>query len=132
MDPFADKVLVLGAFAFLAAPLFSYVITREGSDLVRYQASGVSAWMVVLILARELLVTSIRAAFESRGVDFSATASGKWKMILQSVVIPLVLVIIAFDHAAPGSPARWIIDVAIWLTVIKRLRETHAMRKDTP
>jgi CDP-diacylglycerol--glycerol-3-phosphate 3-phosphatidyltransferase len=118
MDPFADKVLVLGAFAYLSAPLFSYAFTPEDSDLVRYQASGVSAWMVVLILARELLVTSIRAAFESRGVDFSATASGKWKMILQSVAVPLVLVILALGPAPPGSLARWAIDLTVWLTVI--------------
>jgi len=119
MDPFADKVLVLGAFAYLASPLFSVVLmTHEGSDPVRHQTTGVAPWMVVLILARELLVTSIRAAFESRGVDFSASAPGKWKMILQSIVVPLVLVILAFDSAPPNSSARWAIDIAVWLTVI--------------
>src|ERR1043165_8884477 len=51
MDPFADKLLVIGAFVYLAGPGF-------GNGQV--QLSRVDPWMVVLILARELLVTSIR------------------------------------------------------------------------
>ena len=116
MDPFADKVLVLGAFVFLAAPAFQVHLDMDGA-VRRLQISGVHAWMVVVILARELLVTSLRGAYEARGVDFSASASGKLKMILQSVTIPLVLVLPAlFD--ATGGWARVTIDMLVWACVI--------------
>ena len=53
--------------------------------------TGVRPWMVAIILARELLVTSIRGVFEGLGIDFSAGSSGKWKMVLQSVAAPFAL-----------------------------------------
>ncbi|MBL0926649.1 MAG: CDP-diacylglycerol--glycerol-3-phosphate 3-phosphatidyltransferase [Phycisphaerales bacterium] len=86
MDPLADKVLVLGAFIMLAGPNFS--------DAAGRSASGVLPWMAVVILARELLVTSLRAEAESRGVDFSANWAGKAKMIAQSFAIPLILLLL--------------------------------------
>lgn len=117
MDPFADKILVIGTFAFLASAGF-----WSTSD--RVQVSGVHAWMVALILARELLVTSIRGAMEGMGVSFAATWSGKWKMILQSVVIPLVLVLLATTPSVRENPgtgrslAGMVIDLGVWLTVV--------------
>ncbi len=113
MDPFADKLLVIGAFVCLAGPMF----TVEGAGGGRYQSSGVASWMVVAILGRELLVTSIRAVFEGRGIDFSATWSGKWKMILQSIVVPAVLVLLAFGEASPGTWQRMAIVGMVWATV---------------
>lgn len=109
MDPFADKVLVLGAFVYLAGPGF------QGPER---PMSGVAPWMAVVILARELLVTSIRAVAESKGIPFPATASGKWKMILQSVCVPLVLVLL---NVAPAIDAAWplaAIRATVWATVI--------------
>ncbi|MBX3365743.1 MAG: CDP-diacylglycerol--glycerol-3-phosphate 3-phosphatidyltransferase [Phycisphaeraceae bacterium] len=110
MDPFADKVLVLGAFIMLAGPAF----TSASGDLV----SGVAPWMVVVILARELLVTSIRAALEGDGIDFSAGWAGKAKMVLQSVVVPLILMLLAWGAPARGSAGAWTIDIAVWATVV--------------
>jgi CDP-diacylglycerol---glycerol-3-phosphate 3-phosphatidyltransferase len=89
MDPFVDKVLVLGAFILLA-----------GEDLA--PASGVQAWMVVVIVARELLVTTIRAVLESRGIEFGADWSGKAKMFVQSVTIPFCLLTATHEDLHPG------------------------------
>lgn len=88
-DPFADKVLILSAFIMLASPALG-------------PHSGVASWMVVLILARELLVTTIRGVYEAEGVDFSATASGKFKMVIQSIAVPVALL----DAAAPNGHDR--------------------------
>ncbi len=123
MDPFADKVLVLGAFVLLAGPNFAVRLTPAGGTVL---VTEVQPWMAVVILARELLVTSLRGAYESRGVDFSATASGKWKMILQCVAVPLVLTIVAFtptwrhvaDAEAERTAAGWIVFGVVWLTVL--------------
>jgi len=109
MDPFADKVLVLGAFIMLAGPAFT---TADGTLV-----SGVEPWMAVVILARELLVTSIRAILEGDGIDFSAGWAGKAKMILQAIVVPLILVLLAWGAPERGSARAWVINVSVWATV---------------
>ncbi len=113
MDPFADKVLVVGAFIMLAGPPFG----MDTQAHPNFQVSGVWPWMVVVILGRELLVTSIRAVAEEDGVDFSAVWAGKAKMILQACVIPFVLVMLGITEVQHGTWGRRVIDVAVWLTV---------------
>jgi len=115
MDPFADKILVLGAVVYLAGPAFTHSGMGEAADL---QVSGVAPWMAVLILARELLVTSVRGFFESQGVDFSADLAGKLKMILQSLMVPVVLLVLALADVSTGSVGRWVIDLSVWATVV--------------
>lgn len=135
MDPFADKLLVIGAFVFLAGPGF----THTGDAIIHLptkpappenisgSVTGVQAWMVALILGRELLVTSIRAEAEARGIDFGAIWSGKWKMILQSICVPAVLVLMnvpGVQESAsnplprrPGDLATYAILALVWSTV---------------
>lgn len=113
MDPFADKLLVLGAFIMLAGPGFTWVF----HDGTRLSFTRVAPWMAVVILARELLVTSLRGVVESRGVDFSATMTGKLKMALQSVAVPVILVVISFSTPWPGRASTWFLDGLVWATV---------------
>ncbi len=125
MDPFADKFLVIGAFVFLASPGFTYT----GEAILHLpnrvtppvgSVTGVQAWMVAVILARELLVTSIRAEVEGRGLNFAATWSGKWKMILQSICVPTVLILMNVrgeQGHAPGDAAGYAILGMVWVTV---------------
>jgi len=89
MDPLCDKILVLGAFVYLAGPTFIV-----GDDSNRMSLTGVYPWMVVLMLLREFLVTALRGMMESAGVKFGANMFGKLKMILQSVGVPLLLIIV--------------------------------------
>jgi CDP-diacylglycerol---glycerol-3-phosphate 3-phosphatidyltransferase len=114
MDPFADKVLVLGAFIMLAGPNFSFDV--DGPK--ELQVSGIKPWMVVVMLGRELLVTSIRAMLESEGKDFSASASGKIKMIVQACAIPAILLLLGATSVTPGTFGRITIDIIAWLTVV--------------
>lgn len=113
MDPFADKILVLGAFVCLAGPAFAVDL-----DGARLQASGVEPWMAIVILARELLITSLRGLVEGEGRDFSAIPAGKLKMIVQSAAAPLILLILAWGHYGPGEFGRWIILFTAWATVV--------------
>ncbi len=112
MDPFADKLLVIGSFAFLAGPAF--VLAAAGDEPAARSVSHVAPWMVSVILGRELLVTSIRAEAESRGVSFAADWSGKAKMVVQSVCVPGVMVLIGLGYAASASN---VIAGLVWLTV---------------
>lgn len=117
VDPLADKVLVIGAFIMLAGS--NFVDPSKLADASWFvMVSGVYPWMVVVILVRELMVTTIRATLEGQGIDFSAKQLGKWKMILQSVAVPVVLIIIWIDPARPGY--QWLIwprDILVWTTV---------------
>ncbi len=118
MDPFCDKVLVLGAFIYLSGPRFVIPEAAARGDFFN-MASGVYPWMVALILARELLVTGIRGEMEGRGVKFGAQVWGKWKMILQSLVVPVVLAIVWLNPTQPGH--EWLSHVRdglVYLTVL--------------
>jgi CDP-diacylglycerol--glycerol-3-phosphate 3-phosphatidyltransferase len=149
MDPFADKFLVLGALAFLAAPGFYWIdgdwLTvldgsggwagggaggwggSSGGGGRGVFVSGVHPWMVVAILGRELLVTSIRGVLEAQGVAFPATWSGKAKMILQSAAVPIVLFLLALPiHVLDGGRGSaswgfWVIQSLVRVTVLVTL-----------
>lgn len=124
MDPFADKILVLGSLVLLAGPGFD----DAGTPL-----AGFTGWMVVVIIARELLVTSLRGLAEGSGVDASANWAGKAKMILQSVAIPAMLLALALLKA---DTAQTINVVLAWATTIVTALSawpyiTRAMTRET-
>ena len=86
MDPFADKLLICGVFVCLVA------VPELTSDRADYPAwLMLQPWMVIVIIGRELLVTSLRAFVESSGGDFSAKWLGKLKMIFQCGALILAL-----------------------------------------
>lgn len=101
MDPFCDKVLILGAFIYLSGPRFSIEQTRGAQEVI-VTITGVYPWMVVLMLARELLVTGIRGWMEEQGGAFGAKTFGKLKMAMQSIGIPMILLIVWLDPRASG------------------------------
>ena len=116
VDPFVDKILVLGSFIFFAGKNFTI---PEGLTRVAHTITGVTPAMVVLLLARELLVTSLRGSSEGSGQNFGAAFSGKLKMVFQSVTILVILIYVNYyyllkDYAA----ARYFRDFCIWATVV--------------
>ncbi|MDP7008981.1 MAG: CDP-diacylglycerol--glycerol-3-phosphate 3-phosphatidyltransferase [Phycisphaerales bacterium] len=120
MDPFCDKVLVLGAFIFFAGPRFS-IPEWIAQERLFTMASGVYPWMVVLLIARELLVTAIRDVLESKGYKGGAKWAGKAKMILQSIAVPLVLLLVVNCHPDRHRSVMLVIDISVWLMLIVTL-----------
>lgn len=115
MDPFADKIIICGTFTFLAA-----VPPTTAGD----SASQVTAWMAVIVLARELLVTALRSFFEEHGADFSAKWSGKWKMVAQCAAVAASLALLWYFgfvtgkwHSVPPAWAFWSVRLLVWLAV---------------
>ncbi len=101
-DPFADKILVCGAMVLLV----EFPLT----------AAYLPSWVVVVILGREFLVTTLRAAAEAAGHAFPADRLGKWKMVLQCVAVSGLLSILG------GSLVfEWITIGAIWLSLVLTL-----------
>ena len=115
MDPFCDKLLIIGALIYLSGSRFVDPIAVQEQSFFT-MVSGVYPWMVVLILARELLVTGIRGEMESRGVAFGAKWSGKLKAMLQMVAIPVVLGYVAIGSSEPML--RGVRDVMVYATVL--------------
>jgi CDP-diacylglycerol--glycerol-3-phosphate 3-phosphatidyltransferase len=88
MDPLTDKVIVCAAFV-------SFV-----------ELQLVPAWIVVIIIAREFLVTGLRLMAISKGEVIAAGKWGKHKTVWQIVGIVLILMGLAvqYDILAGGDP----------------------------
>lgn len=121
VDPFVDKVLVLGSFIFFAGKNFIIPDPAFDDRHVVKTITGVAPGIVVILLARELLVTSLRAVKESAGESFGAEFSGKLKMVCQSVTILIILIYVNYYHAIDQSDYRRAAtifrDFCIWATV---------------
>jgi phosphatidylglycerophosphate synthase len=124
VDPFVDKILICGAFIFFSSNHFISVAVRskfpEYATAVPPQPTpaltGVVPWMVVVLIAREFLITSIRGLAEAQGIDFRADWAGKVKMFTQSVAAGAILV----DLVVTGR-VRWVHitrDVFIYVTIV--------------
>lgn len=108
LDPLVDKILVCGAFILFAG--------RPFVDSAGRNVTEVQAWMVVVIVGRELLVTGLRGFNESIGRSFGASVYGKMKMWMQSIAAPAILLIVAHEEVM-GAAAEPTKKVLVWLTV---------------
>jgi phosphatidylglycerophosphate synthase len=122
-DPFVDKVLNVGAFAMLAGANYSFAAGAVGPferDLPAWltggMASAVQAWMVVVIMAREFIISAVRGYSESQGIQFPATPAGKIKMLIQTIAICVVL----YQQAnLPQTPWAVVLKVVfVWLATV--------------
>jgi len=123
LDPVMDKILVVGGFIMLAGPNFTMAPGAVDQQLPGWltggMASSVQAWMVVVILGREFLVSGVRGYSESQGMKFPATPAGKMKMFVQSFAICTALY-----QQANIPTATWAIYmkvICVWLAVIVTL-----------
>jgi CDP-diacylglycerol--glycerol-3-phosphate 3-phosphatidyltransferase len=90
LDPAADKILISAAFI----------------SLVELDHELVPAWMVVVILAREFAVSSLRSFAAAENLVIASGLSGKIKTIVQIVSISLLIIyqqLDRFRHLAPIS-----------------------------
>jgi CDP-diacylglycerol---glycerol-3-phosphate 3-phosphatidyltransferase len=94
LDPLADKILFLSVFV-------SFV-----------QLDLVPAWMVVIIAAREFLITGFRQVAQSRNVIIAASRGGKHKTVSQIVAISFTLAIICAQATVEAYQGKWNIFVA--------------------
>ena len=103
-DPFVDKVLVLGSMIFLA--------------VMEWSRDWFPAWAVVVVLAREFLVTGMRGYVESLGKEFPADWTGKIKMVVQCLAIGSAIGYYAFPWSDGLREAvDWLTYASVWATV---------------
>ena len=92
LDPVADKLLTSSAFIMLTAH------------------GWVPAWMVCVIVGRELAITGLRSVIAGKGLDISASRLGKLKTGFQiAAIIPLMMhyPILGLDCQAVGQTLMW-------------------------
>ncbi len=101
-DPFVDKIIICGTFVFLVA----------------IAGSGVAAWVAVVVMGREMLVTVIRSFVEQHGGDFSANWPGKWKMVLQCALAILSMIVLGLDDGTAQTTWYGLSNVPAWLAYL--------------
>jgi len=88
MDPLADKILICSAF----------VAFVESTHLNPGALVKVAAWMVIVIVARELTITGLRLLAASKNIVLAAENFGKHKAVSQIVAINALLVLDACNE----------------------------------
>jgi CDP-diacylglycerol---glycerol-3-phosphate 3-phosphatidyltransferase len=101
LDPLVDKVVVCGAYIFL---------------LPLGERTGLSAWMVTVVVGRELIITGVRNFLESGGARFGADWLGKIKMTLQCATLFAIFVVLAVTDAP--AVLVWVRDILLIAMVV--------------
>lgn len=104
LDPVADKLLIAAAFI----------------TLVQFNPRIVPAWMAVIIIGREFLVSGLRSIAASEGFTIEASDLGKLKMVVQIVSVVAAIVDHHWTHLPwyfLSLPVRPIALASIWIMV---------------
>lgn len=112
MDPLADKVLTCSVF------------------IIFVEQNRMPAWMVIIIVARELAITGLRLLAASKNVVLAAERFGKHKTISQIVTISAILTSMSYSEWGPWAETffeqtlfgqswfHWFTELSKWITVI--------------
>lgn len=109
LDPIADKILTASAFIFLCA----------------HEQRLCPVWVVVVILAREFLVTGLRQIAVEKGKVIAADWSGKWKTTFQIGFCSTALTWLFLEAlgqqesflAQLANPKSWLMPTFLWLSL---------------
>ena len=108
LDPVADKLLIAAAFI----------------TLVQFNPRTVPAWMAVIIIGREFLVSGLRSISASEGFTNEASDLGKLKMLVQIVSVVAAIIDHHWTHLPwyfLGLPVHPIALASIWIMVVLSL-----------
>ncbi len=83
MDPLADKLLISAAFV----------------SFVQMPELRIPAWMVIIIISREFVITGLRAMAAKNGLIIAADRAGKFKTTSQITTVIVILVILIINSA---------------------------------
>lgn len=82
LDPLADKLLIAAAFV----------------TLVQFNPQIVPAWMAVIVIGREFLVSGLRSIAASEGFTIEASDLGKFKMVVQIVSVVAAILAMRWEY----------------------------------
>ena len=99
-DPFVDKIIICGGFI----------------TLLHHAQTVLAPWMVVVIVAREFLINSLRSYVETKNIPSPSNMWGKSKMFLQSITIGAIILLYA--HFQTDLWAIVLVITLLWATII--------------
>jgi len=111
LDPLADKILTCSVLIMLTS------------------LNWIPAWVTIVIVCRELVVTGLRAMAADQGTVIAADAFGKWKTILQAIaVVPLTVhyPLMGINMHALGE---FLLYIALALTVVSGVNYIYSYYK---
>ncbi|PIP67718.1 MAG: CDP-diacylglycerol--glycerol-3-phosphate 3-phosphatidyltransferase [Candidatus Omnitrophica bacterium CG_4_9_14_0_2_um_filter_42_8] len=100
MDPIADKILILGAF------------------LAFVEMEIIPAWMVMVIIARELVITGIRVLALSQKKVLAAETGGKHKTVSQMVAVITVLIFLIIRDLGFGFRYIQVLETSVYALML--------------
>ena len=92
MDPLADKLLVCSALICLV------------------ELGRIASWIVIVIIAREFIISGFRLIASDNGVVIAASYWGKFKTTFQMIMICLMI--------ANLEPLQLFTDIVMWIALI--------------
>jgi CDP-diacylglycerol--glycerol-3-phosphate 3-phosphatidyltransferase len=92
MDPLADKLLVCSALIGLV------------------ELGLIAAWMVILVIAREFIISGFRLVASDNGIVIAASFWGKFKTVMQTVMVCMLIADIAV--------LKILTDIVVWAAII--------------
>ena len=101
MDPLADKLLVCSAMICLIA------------------TGQLAAWIVIIIIAREFIISGVRLVAADNGIVIAASYWGKFKTVFQMLMI--IVLILNINHPVMVILGQILVYIALALTVISLL-----------
>jgi len=110
LDPLADKLIVTAVLVFMV------------------ELSRVPAWIVVVLIGRDLAITGLRSIASAQGLVIAASEGGKIKTALQLVAIMMLLIYfrypvlgtdIAIDYQRAGL---WVLKISMVVSVISGIQ----------
>ena len=114
MDPLADKLLVSAALICLVS------------------TGMLPAWMVIVIISREFIISGFRLVASDNGVVIAASYWGKWKTTFQMVMIVVLLLDLGGIFDVIGQILVW---GSLILTIVSLLdylvKNKHVMTEGT-
>jgi CDP-diacylglycerol---glycerol-3-phosphate 3-phosphatidyltransferase len=109
LDPLADKLLIAAAFVIL----------------VQLSPALVPAWVAIIVIGREFLVSGLRSIAASEGFTIEASHLGKLKMVVQIVAVVAVILDLRWKEWPMFGhyffPVHWVAYTAIWFMVFVSL-----------
>jgi len=108
LDPLADKLWITAAFV----------------SLVQFNPTMVPAWIAVVVIGREFLVSGLRSIAAAQGFTIEASNLGKFKMVVQIICITAAILDHRWYEWRFGwfiMPVHWIAKATIWMMVVLSL-----------
>lgn len=100
LDPIADKLAVVVALCYLL------------------EVNMTNAWVLLVIIAREFLVSGLRMVVASEGVVVPASNLGKWKTAVTMVSICALLLVIALPQTTFATVLGYVANIGMAIAVI--------------